>query len=242
MLKIKFFAEDFYGKFYRKYFSMFSPPTKVYPGLISVLERNRTNKIFVYQKNKDLLGWIIGIGQFNNSISKSKRWTVQCHNPVLKAWKLPEESPDLSAQLKGCKSWTLISVDMVGAIQMASLRRKGLSVKHILLPFVQQPTGQCWLYPGKSFSSGHYPGGLFLSGWVATDTSKFIPQYQKFLHSLTWTTRHNHKRYYFHLPDEEFETSRHFFFYGCKTGNQQMQYPITSLLPPQILYCLSGDG
>lgn len=48
MLKIKFFAENFYGKFYRKYFPMVSPPTEVYLGLISVLERNRTNKIFVY--------------------------------------------------------------------------------------------------------------------------------------------------------------------------------------------------
>lgn len=131
MLKIKFFAEDFYGKFYRKYFSMFSPPTKVYPGLISVLERNRTNKIFVYQKNKDLLGWIIGIGQFNNSISKSKRWTVQCHNPVLKAWKLPEESPDLSAQLKGCKNWTLMSVDMVGAIDGFTQKERALSQAYI---------------------------------------------------------------------------------------------------------------
>lgn len=46
---------------------------------------------------------------------------------MLKAWKLPEESLDLSAQLKGCKNGNLILIDTVGAIDGFTQKERAFS-------------------------------------------------------------------------------------------------------------------
>ena len=46
---------------------------------------------------------------------------------MLKAWKLPEESLDLSAQLKGCKNGNVVLIDTVGAIDGVTQKERAFS-------------------------------------------------------------------------------------------------------------------